>query len=89
VEKLRNQTRLLNTFFLKLSFLFLTVVGTLTQGCFTTDINSPLVSVPSLLHISIPSRSQPVRSPYWSLWQQTEDYLSGMWASSVHCNMIS
>lgn len=41
MEKLRNQTRLLNTFFHKLPLLFRTVLGTLTQGGFTIDINSP------------------------------------------------
>lgn len=52
---MRNQTRLLNTFFFKLPFLVLTVLGTLTWAGFTVDINSPdattsLSSFPSPAH---------------------------------------
>lgn len=56
MEKLRNKIGLLNTFFLKLPFLFLTVLGTLPRGGFTLHINSPDAATTCLCPCPSPAR---------------------------------
>lgn len=89
VEILWSQTNLLSFFFLKLHFPFLTVLGTLSWRGFTVDVNVPDAAM-TCLCMYVLFCSQPKQADHITdLFGNKQSYFSGVWSSSVHCDLIS